>query len=94
VQRFRIAAIVGVIVFGLASIALAIVGLLTAIADSGMGCPGCSHSGEGGSNANFYFLGSGLCVVATVVGGFAMRRSAPSSAPGVRPKSNKLGLRP
>jgi len=95
VQRVRIVAILGVVVFGLASIALVIVGLWMAIADSGMGCPGCSHSGEANSHANFYFLGSGLCTVAAVACGFAMRRSAaPVVSAADRPKTNKLGLRP
>ena len=59
--RFRIVAIFGVIVFGIAAIALAIIGLLTAIA---------------GVTRNGYFLASGVCAVACAIA-FATRRSPP-----------------
>jgi hypothetical protein len=86
----RIVAILGVVVFGLASIALAIVGVYLTLA--GAWCPGCTHPSQATHN-HLCFLGAGLCAVAAVGCGFAMRRSSRPAVAVDRPKTNKLGLR-
>ena len=94
-QQIRVYAIAGIVLFGLASIALAITGFVVALLESGMGCPGCSTSTDSSSHSTYYFVGAGLCVVASVVCAVAMRRKSapPAEPPEARPKSNKLGLR-
>ena len=77
-QRFRIQAIVGAVVLGLAAIALAIVGLVVAWASSGVGCPGCSNAATD-SHPELYFIASGLCVVASVVCAVKMKHVVPDN---------------
>jgi hypothetical protein len=63
VARISITAIIGVVFFGLASMALAIIGLFTDFMSS-----------DDSSNATLLLVGSGACTIATIVCAFLIRR--------------------